>query len=57
MARQRCCKTIEGKDVCKVGEKVGEIHFGAETRVARREGDGGGKDVRHREGEELLKTL
>ena len=57
MARQRCGKTIEGKDVCKVGEKVGEIHFGAETRVARREGDGGGKDVRHREGEELLKTL
>ena len=34
-----------------------EIHFGVEGRVALREKDGGGKEVRHKEGEELLKTF
>ena len=34
-----------------------EIHFEAERRVARREGDSEGKEVRHKEGEELLKTF
>ena len=34
-----------------------EIHFGMERKVALREEDGGGKDARHKEGEELLKNL
>ena len=34
-----------------------EIHFGAETRVAWRDKDGRGEEVRHTEGEELLKTF
>ena len=34
-----------------------KIHFGAERRVARREGDSRGEEVRHKEGEELLKTF
>ena len=38
-------------------ERRSEIHFGVEMRVAWREGDGGGEEVRHKEGEELLKTF
>ena len=34
-----------------------EIYYGAEKRLARREEDGGGEEVRHKEGEELLKTF
>ena len=34
-----------------------EIHIGVERRVARREGDSRGEEVRHKEGEELLKTF
>ena len=33
------------------------IHFGAERKVALREGDGGGEDAIHKEGEELIKTF
>ena len=38
-------------------ERRSEIHFGAETKVAWRENDGGGKEVSVTEGEELLKTF
>ena len=34
-----------------------KIHFGAERKVARREGYGGGEDARHKEGGKLLKTF
>ena len=34
-----------------------EIHFGAERRLAWREEEGGGEEVRHKEGEELKKTF
>ena len=37
-------------------ERSSEIHFGAERRVARREEDSESEEVRHKEGEESLKT-
>ena len=30
VARRRCCKTIGGKDVWKIGKKVGDTHWGGE---------------------------
>ena len=38
-------------------ERRSEIHFEAERKVARREGEGRGEDVRHKEGEKLLKIF
>ena len=56
VSRWRCRKPSEERLSGKL-ERRSEIHFGAERKVARREGEGGGEDVRHKEGEELLKTF
>ena len=55
VARWKSCKTIGGEDVGKFGEKVGDkIHFGVNRRVTQKK-ENGGEEVRHMEGEELLK--
>ena len=56
-ASWRSCKTNRGEDVRKLGEEVRDTLWGRDERVAWREEDGGGEDVRFTEGEKLLKTF
>ena len=56
VSRWRCSKTIRGKDVWKIGKKIGDTLWGGE-KSGRRERECGGEDVRHKKGEELLKTF
>ena len=57
VARLRTSETIGGQDVGKFREEFGDTLRGGEESIAQREEDGGGKEVRCTEGEELLKTF